>query len=204
MLSLQSLLNPIANDSDTPSSESLLPRSPAKENVRPQLEALTKLSSLAFMRQITPLAPPSIKNALDLAVTYFGDSGSSQSAPSTQHFNPRLHPSNPARQSPSSDTWIQYNVEINRQTTLERVIFHPADSLVEYPETSTSGKIGHLFTIDPLQWVNPVHNFAYSLGGSRGMSPKDKPVKVSLLVDESGEMVPCRVSHSTCKFAVNF
>lgn len=189
MLPLQSLLNPI---NDTPSSLLGL-RSPAEdsdsENVRQQLDLA------------------SVQKVLDLAVVYFGNSGTSQRVLSSQHSNPRLHPSNPGpprQSSPSETTWVQYNVEINRQTTLERVIFHPADSLVEYPETSTNSKIGHLFTLDLLQWVNPVHNFAYSLGGSHGMSPKDKPVKVSLLVDDSGEMVPCRVSHSTCEINRQF
>lgn len=105
----------------------------------------------------------------------------------------------PQQPSPNNTLLIQHNVQINCQTTLDRVIFHPSDAIVEYPETSKHGRVGHLFTLDPIQWVNPIHNFAYSLGGSRGMSERDRPIKVSLLVDESGDMVPCRVSHSTCE-----
>ena len=52
--------------------------------------------------------------------------------------------------------------------------------------------------LDPKEWISPHLNFAYSLGGSHGMSQKDKPVNVSVLADDFNQPVPCREMHITC------
>lgn len=92
----------------------------------------------------------------------------------------------------------KHSVSINRQTRLDTVYYYPPNTLVEYPETSTFGAIGHVFSMDPAYWISPALNFAYSMGGSHGMSQKDKSVKVSLLTDDFGEPVLCRERHVTC------
>lgn len=93
----------------------------------------------------------------------------------------------------------KHSVPINRQTCLDTVYYYPPNTLVEYPETSSTGAIGHVFSVDPACWISPALNFAYSFGGSHGMSQKDKAVRVSLLTDNSGDPVLCRERHATCK-----
>ena len=94
------------------------------------------------------------------------------------------------------------NVQLNGKTTLETVYYYPVNTLVEYPETSVNGQIGHIFSLDPLIWINPVLNFVYSLGGSHGMSQWDSSVTTSLLVNDLGDPVPCRESHITCMYQI--
>ncbi|KDQ61844.1 hypothetical protein JAAARDRAFT_45325 [Jaapia argillacea MUCL 33604] len=97
---------------------------------------------------------------------------------------------------------ILHRVEITRETTLDTLYTYPFGTIVEYPETSQYGYIGHLFTLDPNNWENPVSNFVYSEGepkGSKTSGSKGKPLFCRLLKDEDGEMVPCRISHSACQ-----
>lgn len=100
-------------------------------------------------------------------------------------------------QQSNTGTTVQHNVKINRQTTLDTVYYHAKGTLVEYPETSATGRIGHVFKMNPLEWISPHLNFAYSLGGSHGMSQKNKNVNISILVDDTGQPVPCREMHMT-------
>lgn len=61
--------------------------------------------------------------------------------------------------------------------------------------------MGHLFNMESASdWYDPCRNFVYSCGQPRGMSKKGEEVKCAVLVDSRGEMVPCRVSHSTCMY----
>jgi hypothetical protein len=184
---LQSPLNPIDLNVSPPSPHPLSSTSslsPGQENVNPQLEILSKRLSEA------PLA---VKEAVELAVSYFTDARNAsprlQLTPPPDITGPPVIPSN---------TIVHCNIQINRQTTLETVYYYPLNTLMEYPETSVDGSVGHVFTLDPQEWINPMANFAYSLGGSHGMSQKAKIIKVSLLVDASGERVPCRETHTTC------
>jgi len=183
---LQSPLDPIDLNASPPSIHPLSNTSspsPGRENVSPEVEILSKRISEA------PLA---VKEALELAVSYFTDAGNAsphlQLTPPPDITGPPVIPSN---------TIIYRNIQINRQTTLETVYYYPLNTLVEYPETSVDGSVGHVFTLDPQEWINPMANFAYSLGGSHGMSQKAKTIKVSLLVDASGKRVPCRETHTT-------
>lgn len=99
---------------------------------------------------------------------------------------------------------VRTNVKLNKCTILDKVIFHPPGALVEYPETSRLGRIGHIFSMnlnsagDISDWFNPTHNFAYSQGEPRGSSGL-KVVKCALLTDMDGNEVDCKESHSTCE-----
>lgn len=98
--------------------------------------------------------------------------------------------------SPSS---TRQNVSVNRQTTVNVLYEYPSGTHIEFPETSSSGRVGHLFTgLDPENWVNPASAIAYSLGPPKGTSKSDGPCDI--LLDESGSRVPCNVSHYTCMY----
>ena len=203
MASLQDLLNPMDPNTSphrTPTSPSatttFLP-SPSKENVSPQLDVLSKRKQ----------APPAVKQALDFAVSYF--TGTRNVGPPVwSQVSSHLHPATPPNTNTLPivplDTTVCHNIQINRQTTLETVYHYTLNTLLEYLETSTDGSVGHVFTLDPQEWINPVLNFAYSLGGSHGMSQKSKTIKVGALVDVSGDQVPCREMHTMCKSIILF
>ena len=90
------------------------------------------------------------------------------------------------------------NIKINRQTVLDTLHVYPPCTVVEYPDTSSSGRIGHLFEMDLAKdWYNPCNGFAYSLGEPRGTDRNN--FYCDLLRDTAGQLVPCRVSHATCK-----
>ncbi|KDQ62455.1 hypothetical protein JAAARDRAFT_54405 [Jaapia argillacea MUCL 33604] len=63
---------------------------------------------------------------------------------------------------------ISHNVQINRETTLKVLYNYPPSTIIEYPETSEGGHIGHLFTLSPDRWENPVSSFVYSQGAPKG------------------------------------
>jgi hypothetical protein len=203
MSSLHNLLNPLHNDA---SSSSHMPSSPIKENVRPQLDLLSTLSGVSESTQ----APSAVKHALDLAVSYFTSIGNippmpPSSQPIPQHIQlllPGPSPTAPGLSLSWADSEIltRHNAQLNQQTTLETVYYYPVNTLVEYPETSVNGRIGHIFSLEPLNWINPILNFAYSMGGSHGMSQRDRSVTTTLLVDDLGVPVPCRESHTTCMY----
>lgn len=206
MSSLHNLLNPLHCDDTSFESPFHMPSSATKENVRPQLDLLSTLSGLSESTQ----APSVVKHALDLAVSYFTSIGNIPPMPPSSQPIP-LHaqlslsgPTPPGLPLSRADSEIptRQNVQLNRQTTLETVYYYPVNTLVEYPETSVNGRIGHIFSLDPLNWINPVLNFAYSLGGSHGMSQRDRSVTTALLVDDLGDPVPCRESHTTCMYQI--
>lgn len=177
-----------------------------QENIQPQLNILSDYLNASSPSQ----APPQVRHALDLAMQFFSGSYSPSSLSSTllNHSLPSNTLSLPNAGSSAPDLLpsytntdpisIEYNIQINRQTTLSTVYHYPANALVEYPETSQDGRIGHIFTLDPNAWISPYLNFAYSLGGSHGSSKRGTSVTVSALVNLSGEKVPCREMHTTC------
>lgn len=185
------------NTSPHPSAATTFVPSLSKENISPQLDVLSKLKQ----------APPAVKQALDFAISYFTGTGN-VGPPVWSQAGSHLCPATPPNTNPLPivplDTTVCHNIQINRQTTLETVYHYTLNTLLEYPETSTDGSVGHVFTLDPQEWINPVLNFAYSLGGSHGMSQKSKTIKVAALVDASGDQVPCREMHTTCKSVILF
>lgn len=97
---------------------------------------------------------------------------------------------------------IATDIPLNRESTLELLLRYELGHSVEYPRTSATGKIGHLFQIDASAWVNPVEFVVYSQGSPHGATVKDKPVYCRLLVDSTGSEVPCRQTHSTCEYTM--
>jgi hypothetical protein len=77
---------------------------------------------------------------------------------------------------------VDYNVQVTRQLTLSRLYTYHPGTLVEYPETTAAGHIGHLFELDADNWITPTAAFAYSQGGPRGRSKKHQSLQCQLLV----------------------
>lgn len=87
------------------------------------------------------------------------------------------------------------NVQITPKTTLEKLYTWPAGTVLEYPETSATGSIGHLF---PISTFTPTRNMIYSTGDPKGGPGKKRPVFVDILLDDNGQKVPCKLSFKTC------
>ena len=104
--------------------------------------------------------------------------------------------SQPSAQIAPHSLSTSYNIDLNRQTTLDILYEYGAGTHMEYPETKENGRVGHLFTaLDLEQWPNPTTYFAYSLGPPKGAN---KSGYCNILLDNDGMRVPCRVSHFTC------
>ncbi|OSX56007.1 hypothetical protein POSPLADRAFT_1161553, partial [Postia placenta MAD-698-R-SB12] len=94
---------------------------------------------------------------------------------------------------------VEFNVYVTRKTFVEELLRYREGAIIEYPRTSSTGSIGHLFKVPAEQWTNPSASFAYAQGSPRGRSPRTKPVFCNVLRDSIGNMVPCQESHSTCQ-----
>ncbi|KAJ7671788.1 hypothetical protein B0H17DRAFT_1208972 [Mycena rosella] len=97
---------------------------------------------------------------------------------------------------------VEYMVQLNRETTLERLFHHPRGATVEYPKTSSSGTVGHLFHVeaDPSQWPEclPWKDFQYSHGLPGGATMNGSFKYTQLLVNSRGKPVCCQIQHKTC------
>lgn len=139
-------------------------------------------------------APREVQEALLRAVTFFSQS---QSHSNSQEPLPSQRQLSLAQQQPPA---VQYNVQINRKTVLDKLYVYPSfNSPLDYPETSTEANTGHPPTADPNEWLNPARNVVYSLGHPCGMSGI---VHCPLLVDNNDVKVPCRVLYSTCMLLI--
>ena len=63
---------------------------------------------------------------------------------------------------------IAFNVKVNSKVKVHSLYFHPRGSVVEYPQTDLDKNVGHLFEMDPSNWINPALDFAYSRGPPEG------------------------------------
>ncbi|KAK7050219.1 hypothetical protein R3P38DRAFT_2431148, partial [Favolaschia claudopus] len=154
-------------------------------NIRPQLLRLAEFTDCD-----APLhAPLSIKQELESALRFL--EGSSCVDTSVLQKSP----------TPETPTFVKRrtNVAINRITTLEVLYEYPLGYTLEYPETSSTGCIGHLFHMDPDNWEDPALNIAYSRGGRVGRTVSGAVVKCLLLVDAKGIAVECSERHTTCQ-----
>ncbi|KAJ7122259.1 hypothetical protein C8R44DRAFT_622063 [Mycena epipterygia] len=104
----------------------------------------------------------------------------------------------PSLHNPRSVT-EEYNVPLNRRTCLSVLYHHPLRHVLEYPDTSSDGTVGHLFRMDPDDWQVPDLNIVYSRGAPMGRTLVGKEVFVDILGDAEGNMVACTESHSTCQ-----
>ncbi|KZP19049.1 hypothetical protein FIBSPDRAFT_955798 [Athelia psychrophila] len=94
---------------------------------------------------------------------------------------------------------VKDDVYLNRETTLARLFTYAQCITLEYPATNCNRPVGHLFEVDPDNWVNPRLNFAYSQGGPSGSSKRGREMFCKLLVDVDGNEVPCKISQYTCQ-----
>ncbi|KAJ7020865.1 hypothetical protein C8F04DRAFT_1403338 [Mycena alexandri] len=165
-------------------------------DVGPQLSRLSQFS----VDNLAVLAPPSVQKNLLEALEYLDnqrivpDAQRIVAIESTVNFLDLpdcTHPPIEIKQS--------HHVAINRQTTVETLYEYPRGYVLEYPETSSTGCVGHLFHMDPNDWQDPILNIAYSRGGNLGQTLSGKVVKCRLLVDKEGNQVDCFERHSTCE-----
>lgn len=158
-------------------------------DIRPQLLELS-----AFLSGNDSIeAPPFIQQNLDSVLEYLETRRASPS-PTTPVIIPHIPHTSDSITAVKRST----NVKINRITTLEVLYEYPLGYILEYPETSSTGSIGHLFRMDSNDWHDPTLNIAYSRGGRMGQTVLGASVKCDLLVDSSGERVDCSERHTTC------
>ncbi|KAF8182256.1 hypothetical protein K438DRAFT_2166815 [Mycena galopus ATCC 62051] len=177
-------------NSQTISSASPRPHPLDFVDIGPQLLRLAKfVNGPGDTPMLTPL---SVQQSLNSALEYLeSQSGSQRSAtvpgiPDTSEL---------------SDITVKRstNIAINRVTTLQILYEYPVGYGLEYPETSSTGSVGHLFRMDPNDWQDPALNIAYSRGGNMGQSLSGTSVKCRLLVDGDKNLVECAERHTTCQ-----
>ncbi|KAJ6624512.1 hypothetical protein B0H10DRAFT_1943119 [Mycena sp. CBHHK59/15] len=157
-------------------------------DITPQLHAIGELAQLHGSLS----APPALQDALNFVLAYFSESG-------TVHWHHSPPSTIPSRPVPTPQPEIRRNIKINGRTTLDIVYTYESGTLVEYPETSKSGSIGHLFRMEPgSTWFNPARNFVYSQGEPHRSTGR-KGVFCDILVDSNRTKVACKESHSTCQ-----
>ncbi|KAJ6506213.1 hypothetical protein C8R47DRAFT_1241345 [Mycena vitilis] len=159
-------------------------------DIRPQLERLARVSHGKTLDRI----PRAVQENLETALGYLESHHDGLSSSSFRPFPPVTSTFNSATAVKQST-----NVAINRVTTVQVLYEYPVGHVVEYPETSSTGSIGHLFRMDPKDWQDPALNIAYSRGGRMGQTVAGVNVKCRLLVDAAGIPVDCTERHSTCE-----
>lgn len=188
MLSIHNLLNPVSPVKDAPQH----PGFNREETPSPPHGTAHALPG----QSLRPLSSP-----LGLGVA---------SVPQSRHalvehhialsLNTSPRPVLPARTAEDGLLSTSYNVRTGSRGKLE-ILYHYARGVtLEYPETSGTGRIGHLFNVSPEGYHNPRLSFAYSQGSPSGRSTAGKHVYCEALKDDDGELVPCKESHYTCEF----
>lgn len=163
----------------------------------------------AFSSQPRVLLPQRIRSAMDDLLEYIS-SHTQEETTAAVSLSPRVDQEDSndfvALQEILVDTntappHVRYNVKLSHRTTLAKVIFHPEGKVIDYPETSAHGHIGHVIPVSlASEWVNPVRNFAYSRGEPKG--GRGSNLRCPLLVDDDGNEVPCHETHDTCTCSV--
>ncbi|KAJ7939940.1 hypothetical protein B0H13DRAFT_2299991 [Mycena leptocephala] len=123
-------------------------------DIVPRLRALEEASR----SHETLHAPLAVQEALDLLLAYVADVDCNNIGPDVPP--PRTITPPPDRPLQPN---VQYNVKMNTRTTLETLYIHDSDALIEFPETSATGSVGHLFRMKAdASWFNPTRNVVYS------------------------------------------
>lgn len=116
--------------------------------------------------------------------------------PVSQAYHGNRNP--PSQRSPSPPIQCEHDVQLTVKTVLSKLYRYPLNVIEEYPETGAAKPVGHLFRLNPDDWQPPELNIAYSKGSPGGQTLPHRPVFIPLLVDSSGNEVPCMEVHSTC------
>ncbi|KAJ7032105.1 hypothetical protein C8F04DRAFT_1185343 [Mycena alexandri] len=156
-------------------------------DVQPQLSRLAQIS----FGNSEVHAPLSVQQNLCVALEYLENQLPGLDCHRTGSIPDMSHEHHP----PAIEIEIKRstNVVINRQTTLETLYEYPRGYILEYPETSSTGCIGHLFHMDPNDWQDPTLNIAYSRGGCMGAE------SLGETFDAQGNEIQCFERHSTCE-----
>lgn len=183
MLSIHDLLNPTTPVGDAPQrpifNRAETPSPPRTARTPPDVSPRP------------PSSPPSLGG---------GSASHPRRALVEQHIS--LSQNSPPRPAPSTPTTndgilsTSHNVRIGPRSKVETMYHYSLDATLEYPETSDTGKVGHLFDISPGDFYNPRLSFAYSQGPPNGMK---KLAYCEALRDDNDELVPCKASHYTCE-----
>lgn len=105
---------------------------PTHVDILPLLKQLSMFSNKSVLR-----APQEIKDGLQATLAFLQSHPTLQSGIALQA--PADLPHYTEGRTQSTD------IKLNKTTTLELLYTYPAEAVVEYPETSASGRIGHLF-----------------------------------------------------------
>jgi len=204
-LALSDLLNPVEHRPSTPPQPVLVDvreewnalalaaaSGPVLVSPRTQQGLSRALGRLRAMPSPSPTAPLPISS---------DNTTTSNHLPLTISLTPSSSQPTPLNDSYPPVT-IQHNVFLNRKTTLTALYTYALHTCLEYPRTTASGVMGHLFTMDTEHWVRPSLSFAYSLGRPSGHSKNGDIIYCPLLTDKDGNEVPCFESHSTCMLII--
>ncbi|KAK7007273.1 hypothetical protein R3P38DRAFT_3212993 [Favolaschia claudopus] len=147
-------------------------------------ETLRKLGDLVLDGSEPVLAPAHIAGWLKQLRTDLESSSqaTTRSRSQTSSRSSRSSSRSPSEGSEGRDsTNIQYNVKLNRKTTLSELhIVDDVDFLLEYPESSLNG-VGYLIKREVSSWKNPLLDMAYSRGKPQGQNKKGEEEKCSPL-----------------------
>ena len=88
--------------------------------------------------------------------------------------------------------------KVTWEKVTHRLIEHPRDVIVEYPESSNAPgvTVAHIFNINPSSFYDPHFDFQYSLGDGHGGR---NDVVCKMLWSISGEPVLCSKLRTSCK-----
>ena len=90
--------------------------------------------------------------------------------------------------------------KVNRETSVNHIVEHPLDMIVEYPETGDAldKAIAHVFNMcdDSEHFVHPQSNFQYSVGDGHGGR---QDIVCRLLKSKFGTPVVCHKLQTSCK-----
>ena len=194
-LSLCDLLNP---EDDRPST----PPPPDLVDIRNEWDEIGQLIAPAGPLLVSPRTQQGLSRALGRLRTTPRLFTPPRTSPSSSLTPLIASPPGPLLSSSplSSPSIVRQNIYLNRKTTLVALHSHPLNTFLEYPETSADGPVGHLFTRDPTNWMNPALSFTYSMGEPSGRSARGSAVYCRILVDQDNPniSVPCTERHLTC------
>ncbi|KAJ7508004.1 hypothetical protein B0H11DRAFT_2218004 [Mycena galericulata] len=188
-MDLASLLNPA--EVVNPLSRVLGANNLVNQNRNSTVDVLPLIKQLAtFSTNSSLLASPEVERHLRAALDSLLETP-----------RPNIYVPHPLPDSPNyRDIRTQESgVKLTRETTLETLYRYPIHAVVEYPETSSTGAVGHMFRIDPHNWHNPALDIAYSRGAPSGRTVAGKHVTVPVMHDSTGKLVPCIMRHTTCQ-----
>ncbi|KAJ6478210.1 hypothetical protein C8R45DRAFT_933970 [Mycena sanguinolenta] len=160
------------------------------------LSLVNELATFTANREL--LVPFEIQNHLNLVLSHLRENTAARQTTAQQ--NNSTFPGALASRTLGPTRQETRKVKLNRVTTLDVLYTYPIDTVLEYPETSSTGFVGHLFHMDPNNWGKPILNIAYSRGKPSGQTIAGNEVTTDILRDHhTKEKVPCVHGRTTCQ-----